>query len=238
MRKWRKNRMIRAHAALFYPAYALSVNMMTTGKKTKAALFSIVAIAFVLGLAFWPMMPEKMASHWNAAGEVDGYLSRFWGLFLIPMILAVLIALFLLFPEIDPLRKNFKKFRKYYDGFIISFSVFMLFIYLHSALWNIGIKLPANIMVPAIAGILFFYLGSIMGHLKRNWIIGIRTPWTLFSDKVWKKTHKIGGELFKAAGIVALAGMFFREHAIYFVIIPVLAIVAFGFVYSYLQYKR
>jgi len=142
-----------------------------------------------------------MASHWNARGEVDGYTSKFWGLFLMPLILVGLGALFIAIPRIDPLKANIEKFRGYYDGLIIIFVIFMLAIHAQGILWNLGIEINPNVIFPICLGPVFFYTGVLCENAKRNWFIGIRTPWTLSSERVWDKTHKIGGRLFKIAGI-------------------------------------
>jgi uncharacterized membrane protein len=85
---------------------------------------------------------------------------------------------------------------------------------------------------------LFYYSGVLIENAKRNWFIGIRTPWTLSSDRVWDKTHKIGGKLFKIAGIVALAAVFFETAAIFFIIVPVIIVSIYTVVYSYLEYQK
>jgi uncharacterized membrane protein len=92
--------------------------------------------------------------------------------------------------------------------------------------------------MPLGLGFLFYYVGVVCEHSKRNWFIGIRTPWTLSSDRVWEKTHKIGGRLFKAAGVVALIGVFFQRHAVWFILIPVLSVAVYTILYSYLEYQR
>jgi len=83
-------------------------------------------------------MPDEMASHWNFKGEVDDYLPKFWGLFLMPIISLGLFLLFLLIPKIDPLKANIEKFRKYFDGFMVLMMVFLFYIYLLSIIWNLG----------------------------------------------------------------------------------------------------
>ena len=183
-------------------------------------------------------MPEKIASHWNVRGEVNGYVSKLWGLFLMPFILAGLAGLFAAVPRIDPLKANIEKFRKHYDGFIILFFIFMLSIHFQLILWNLGIKISPNATLPVGLGILFFYTGILCENAKRNWFIGIRTPWTLSSDAVWNKTHKVGGKLFKIAGAVALAGVFFRSYASFFILVPVILISVYTIFYSYITYNR
>ena len=90
---------------------------------------------------------------------------------------------------------------------------------------------------PAFA-ILFYYCGVLIEHSKRNWFIGIRTPWTMSSEKVWDKTHARGGKLFKIAGFIALLGIILPEQAIFLFLGAVLVFVAYLFVYSYVEYKK
>jgi uncharacterized membrane protein len=207
-------------------------------KKTTIIISVILLLSFIVGLYFYPQIPAKMASHWNIKGQVDGYMSKFWGTFLIPFMLLGLTLVFFAIPRIDPLKENIEKFRKYYDGFIIIFLIFMLAIHLQVILWNIGIQISPNLMLPIGLGLLFYYIGILCENAKRNWFIGIRTPWTLSSDKVWNKTNKLGGKLFKIAGIIALVGIFFRNYALIFVLVPAISFAVYTIVYSYLEYRK
>jgi len=92
--------------------------------------------------------------------------------------------------------------------------------------------------LPVAAGLLFIGVGILCENTRRNWFIGIRTPWTLSSDKVWDKTHRVGGKLFKIAGVIAIVGIFFQSYAVYFVLIPALLVAAYTIVYSYFEYKK
>ncbi len=92
-------------------------------------------------------------------------------------------------------------------------------------------------LIPAL-GILFYYAGILVENAKRNWFIGIRTPWTLSSEKVWDKTHKIGGKLFKIAGIIALLGILFQKYALFFVLVPIISVAIYTIVYSYFEYQK
>lgn len=180
--------------------------------KGEMAVFAIALAVFLIGACFYPYLPEQMASHWNARGEVDGYMSKAWGTFLMPIVILGLGLLFMVIVRIDPLRANFEKFRKYYDGFIILFSAFLFCLNLWMLLWNIGYQLSLNIVMPIGIGLLIFCSGILCENVKRNWFIGIMTPWTLSSDIVWDKTHRIGAKLFKAVGIVILAGVFWPDY--------------------------
>ena len=207
-------------------------------RKNEIIIFIIILISFTVGICLYPQMPEKMASHWNIQGKVDGYLSKFWGLFLMPFISLVLFLLFLLIPKIDPLKANIEKFRKYFDIFIILLILFLFYIYLLTIFWNFGLRFNlGQLMVPALA-ILFYYCGILVEKSKRNWFIGIRTPWTLSNDRVWEKTHKIGGKLFKIAGVIVLLGIFFPNLAFFFVLVPVIFFALYTIIYSYFEYQK
>jgi uncharacterized membrane protein len=206
--------------------------------KGEIAVFAIALAAFIVGTCFYPYLPERMASHWNARGEVDDYMSKAWGAFLMPIVILGLGLLFMVTVRIDPLKANIAKFRKYYDGFIILLPVFMLCLHVWMLLWNVGYKFSLNIVMPIGIGLLIFYLGILCENVKRNWFIGIRTPWTLRSDIVWTRTHKVGARLFKAAGIVILAGAFWPAYLLWFILIPTILVTIFLIVYSYVVYQK
>jgi len=207
-------------------------------RKSEIIAIGIILLSFIIGSYLYPQMPEKMASHWNAKGQVDGYISKFWGLFLMPIISLLIFSLFIAIPKIDPLKQNIEKFRKYYDGFVVLMIAYLFYVYLLTLLWNIGIRFSMiQPLVPAM-GILFYYIGILVENAKRNWFIGIRTPWTLSSERVWEKTHKIGGKLFKIAGIIAFIGIFFQDYAIFFILIPVISVAFYTIIYSYVEYQK
>jgi len=206
--------------------------------KYNLAISCIILLSFAIGVYFYSQMPDSMPSHWNAAGQVDGYMPKFWGLFLMPLISLGLFGLFLLIPRIDPMKANIQKFRKYFDRFILLIMAFFLYIYLLTLLWALGFTFNFIFaMVPAFT-ILFYYAGVLTENAKQNWFIGIRTPWTLSSEKVWDKTHKLGGKLFKAAAIIGLAGLILPDYAIWFVIIPVLFASGYTMIYSYAEFQK
>jgi len=207
-------------------------------KKIHIIILGIVLVSFIIAIYFYPSMPERMASHWNAKGEVDGSLPKFWGLFLMPIVSLGMFLLFIFIPKIDPLKKNIEKFRKQFDMFIVMIILFLLYIYILTLFWNLDYRFDMTIMIVPAMGILFFYIGFLVEKAKRNWFVGIRTPWTLSNDVVWEKTHKLGGKLFKAAGVIAFFGIFFGEYAIWFVLVPVISVSVYLVAYSYFEYKR
>jgi immunity protein, SdpI family len=202
------------------------------------AILGMLAAFYVAALIFYPQMPAQMASHWNARGQVNGYISRFWGVFLFPFMATALTLLFLAIPNIDPLKTNIAKFRSYFDWFVILFLVYFLYIYLLTILWNKGVKFDLlQAMLPAI-GALFFFAGVMMRHARRNYLIGIRTPWTLANDEVWNRTHRLGGILFMACGAIIAIASFWPKYAVYAILVPVLLVTLITVVYSYVIYQR
>ncbi|GAB4419991.1 MAG: SdpI family protein [Anaerolineales bacterium] len=209
---------------------------------TRTTIFAtIFMIAFVLAfsVSVYDRLPEQMASHWNESGQVDGYMSRFWGAFMMPVLVTAMLGLFLLIPNIDPLKANIAKFREQFNTFITLIVAFMVYVHILTMIWNLGYDQfnMGTAMIPAL-GLLFIFAGLMMRKAKRNFFIGIRTPWTLSSDRVWDETHRIGASLFIASGILAMLGVFFADYAIWLVLVPVLGSTLFLLVYSYVLYQR
>lgn len=207
-------------------------------KKSYIIIIGLILISFIIGIYLYPQMPDKMASHWNAQDQVDDYMSKFWALFLMPIVTVAMFLLFIFIPKIDPLKKNIEKFRNYYNNLMVLIIIYMFYIYLLTIFYNLGFRFSmTQALIPAF-GILFFYIGSIMKKLKRNWFIGIRTPWTLSNDNVWKKTHLLGGKLFMACGLLAFAGIFFPNYLIWIMVVPIIVVSLFAAVYSYFEFQK
>lgn len=206
--------------------------------KSHISIITIIFLSFAFSIYYYPQLPEEMASHWNARGEVDGYMSKQVCAFLMPCIIAGVFLLFLLIIQIDPLKANIKKFKNYYYGFIIAMCLFLFGIHWWMMLWNIGVKVSVNRVMPAAIGALYFFIGYIMKNFKRNWFMGIRTPWTLSNEIVWKRTHEVSGKLFMVSSVIAMCGVFFPKYSFLLVLVPVLATAVFAIVYSYVVYKK
>jgi len=207
-------------------------------KLIRFAIIAAILLTFVVTIAVYPVVPDTVVSHWNAAGEADGYMTKLWGLGLIPVIMTACVGLFAILPRIDPYKNNYAKFRDYYEGFILLFVLFLLAIQVQIILWSIGYQISPNMTFPFLIGTLFIYIGFLVSHAEQNWFVGIRTPWTLSSETVWKKTHEFGGKLFKIAGIISFAGVLAGDYALWFILIPVLTVSAITVVYSYLEYQK
>lgn len=199
---------------------------------------AIVVLAIVAGIVVYPHMPAQVVSHWNAAGQPDGTMSKFWGVFLLPLMLAILLVVYLIIPRIDPLEKNIALFRGAYDAFWLGVALFMAYLYALMLFYNTGSRFDFTIaLVPAMA-LLFWLVGWLMARSKRNWFIGIRTPWTLSDDRIWEATHRLGGTLFRVTAVLMLGALAFPRELIWFVLIPVFVAAVVPVVYSYILYRR
>jgi uncharacterized membrane protein len=207
-------------------------------KLIRLAIIAGLLITLALTIAVYPTMPDKIVSHWNAAGQADGSMPKVWGLGLIPCIMIALVGLFTVLPRIDPYKKNYEKFGDYYEGFILLFVFFMLAIHVQIILWSNGYQISPNLTFPFLIGTLFIYIGFLLGHAEQNWFVGIRTPWTLSSKTVWKKTHEIGGKLFKIAGVIAFTGVLAGGYAMWFILVPAFAVSVITVAYSYFEFQK
>lgn len=201
------------------------------------ASLGIVIISAVISVYFFPVLPDAITSHWNSEGQPDGKLSKIWALLLVPIISLAFLALFIAIPRIDPKKKNIQEFRVYYNGFIVLFLGFLLYIHILTIFWNLSPFPFVQAIVPAFS-ILFYGIGILMQKAKRNWFIGIRTPWTLSSDSVWEKTNMMGGKFFRISAVIALAGMVIPPYAFLLIIVPVLISVVITVIFSYVQYRK
>ncbi len=209
-------------------------------RTTTIVVLLLIAAAIVVGLLLWNQLPEQMASHWNASDQVDGYTSRFLGVFLLPLVTLGLFLLFLVIPNIDPLKANIAQFRDVFNLFIALMAAFMLYIHALTLRWNLGYTdfTMSRAMLPAL-GLLFLFIGYMLRKAKRNYFIGIRTPWTLSSDTVWEETHRLGSALFMLSGALAFLGALFGGMtAFWFLFIPIIGSTLITLVYSYMIYQR
>ncbi len=209
-------------------------------RTTTILVLIMVAGATLAGLILWNRLPDSMASHWNANDQVNGYMPKFWGVFLMPLLTVGMFLLFLAIPNIDPLKANIAQFREAFNLFIVLLVAFMLYVYGLSLAWNLGYAgfNMSRAMLPAL-GLLFIFIGFLFRSAKRNFFIGIRTPWTLSSDRVWNETHRLGSVLFMISGVLAFIGALFGgQTALWFMFIPLIGSTVFLLVYSYLLYER
>lgn len=203
---------------------------------TKKEIFPVclILIIFIIGIFLYPVMPDRMPTHWNAQGEIDGWSSRNFAVFFFPCMIAALYLLMLFLPLIDPLKRNYSLFIRPYFCFRLLFVCFLSFLYLYTLAAALGWKMNINYFIIPAEALLFILIGVFLPRIKKNYFVGIRTPWTLHSEEVWDKTHQFAGKLFIIAGIASLLGFF----NFWFFIAPILGAALISVIYSYFIFRR
>ncbi len=201
------------------------------------AVLVIIAMMFLTGAYLYPKMPDPMATHWDLDGNVNGYSSPVVGVFLLPAMTLGIYLLFLLIPKIAVYRKNIMSFYDYYSAFMAGIVGFMAVVYASMLLLNLGYSINLNYIVLPATGLLFYGISFLLEKSKKNFFIGIRTPWTLSSDKVWEKTHKLGAKMFRMFGVLAFVSVIIPSGFMVFMASTFLGVI-YLVVYSYFEYKK
>ncbi len=198
----------------------------------------VVLAAVVASVSVYSQLPETMPVHWDSNGEVDGWSSRFWGSFGLPLAMVGTYALMRFLPLIDPRRENYSKFEGAYEGIILTLLVFLLCVHVIVLRAGLGIPVSMEKVLPLGMGLLFVAIGILLPRARSNFFVGIRTPWTLSSEKSWELTHRVGGYVFVLAGILMAASSFFPIGSSMPVVIGLATAAGLGLViYSYFVWR-
>ncbi|MEN6350635.1 MAG: SdpI family protein [Syntrophomonas sp.] len=202
-------------------------------------LWLLMAGLLISAIVVYPHLPERVPGHWNIHGEVDDYYSRSFGAFFPPLMAIGLYLMMLFFPLIDPQRGNYRRFTGAYTflrwGLVVFFGVF----YVATILVALGYQIDIALAVKAMVSVLFIIIGNFMGQFRHNYFVGIKTPWTLASEAVWRGTHRLGGRIWVVGGLVCLAVSFVNSlwgAVVFFTAIMFIALTPI--VYSYFLFKK
>lgn len=207
-------------------------------KRLFRLLLLLSALSFGAFLLVYPHLPQIVPIHWNAAGFVDG-----WGHKRTNLVLAAVPALsatgLYLVPKIDPRRRNFQAHSKAYGIFGVVVVAMCILLCWAITLPALGIRLPINIVINLILGVTFIIMGNYMPQLRSNFFAGIRTPWALENDIVWRKTHRMGGVVFCVSGVLMVLTAFIQNTALALIPMGVmLAGMVWVYIYSYLVFRK
>ncbi|CUA80420.1 SdpI family protein [Anoxybacillus suryakundensis] len=199
----------------------------------------LVLCSYVLSFIAIPYLPNEVAIHWNAAGEPDNFMNKWWGALLLPLLLTGMTFLLIYLPKIDPRKENYEKFEKVYRIFLHVLVIFFVSLHVVTLAYNIGISVQVDVVVPLGVGLLFIVLGNYMPKIKPNYFFGIRTPWTLDNEVVWQKTHRVGGKVFVIMGVLIMLTVFAESiWRFIFLLIIVLSGTIYLFVQSYIFSRK
>lgn len=208
-------------------------------KFKRSLLVSLVFLVISVGVAVWlyPRLPVQVPTHWNLHDQVNGYMPRFWAAALPPLMIVVFAGLTWLLPVISPRRFEIRPFAQVYTLLMLAIQGFLLVVGITILLSGAGYAVSVPKLAMLGAGVLFMLIGNYMGKLRKNFFIGIRTPWTLASDAVWERTHRLGGWLFMLAGALGIVATL-ADAPTWLPVALVLAAAFIPAIYSLLIYKR
>jgi len=205
------------------------------------ALRFLGLLLVLTGFAYAAMMssrlPDRVASHWDAAGRVNGTMPKPWGVFIVPIVMLVLWGLFQVLPRMSPRGYEMESFATPWAVLTDAVLAFMLFVEvltLRAAETHASLS-PRPVI--AAVGILFAIIGATLTRFSRNFFAGIRTPWTLASEEVWNRTHRVGSKVFVVTGLwVAAAALL--DLGWWAMLAPLLLGGLIPVVYSYVIYRH
>lgn len=207
--------------------------------KPRALLLCILMIAAMTAVTayFYPSLPASMPIHWNVAGQVDGYGPR-WHLWLLgPGCMSGFLLLGVALPWLSPKQFEVQASGDTY-GYLMAIPVALMagveILVLCAAL---GVQVRVERVVPVLVFIVLILVGNPMGKVRRNFFLGIRTPWTLANERVWNATHRLAGKLMVGSGVLGLVAVWLgAPYWLLLAVMMVWAPVATG--YSLVLYKR
>ncbi len=207
--------------------------------RTRYLLFCalLIAAAGAATAYFWPQLPAQVPVHWNAAGAADGYGPKAALWLLGPGMMAMVAWLGVVMPAISPRRFEINGFEStyyYVSGVVVGLLAYVYALVLAASL---HVEVPMGTAIPAGIFVLLILAGNPLGKVRRNFFMGIRTPWTLASERVWYATHRLAARLMVASGVLGLFALWLGA-SVWALLALMLAWAPLAVGYSLLLYKR
>ncbi len=208
-------------------------------KKNKLFYITLIIslIPLIINLIAFAHMPDKVPVHWGITGEPNRYGSKMEQL----VMSAIPFVLFLFFnflPSIDPKKESYKKHAGAYSMINLFIILIIGCLNLSGLFSALGYPVAFQKVVPVLLGILFIVLGNFMTQIRHNYFVGFRNPWTLASEHVWKKTHRLGGYVFVVIGLVPFTSLFLGALGMYLFFGALVVGTALVYLYSYFIFKK
>jgi len=211
--------------------------MKTKNNKLIVILTTLLTLLpVILGIILYDRLPEQIPTHFNSAGEADGYSSRNMAVFGLPAFLAFM-NLFVIFSlNTDPKKQNANKTLRLLSKFVMP-AASCIFVPL-SLLYAIGYEIDMHIIVQFFVGIIFIVIGNYMPKSKQSYTVGIKLPWTLNNEHNWNKTHRLAGILYVISGIILIISGLMQFNLSYIIFFVLILCTGIPSVYSYLLYRQ
>ena len=208
--------------------------MIKKNWKTLVITSVMILLPILAGVILWNQLPEQIPSHWNAAGEIDGWSSKPFAVFGMPLILLAVQWLCVLATSADPKKASHSEKILHLVFWIIPVLNGVLSAVTYAS--ALGKDVPMEVVISVFMGLLFVIIGNYLPKCKQNYTIGIKIPWTLSSEENWNKTHRLAGRLWSVCGLGIMLTGFLGN---FLIILPfALAMAIVPIVYSYLLHRK
>ena len=194
----------------------------------------MILLPMLAGIILWNQLPEQIPSHWNAAGEVDGWSSKPFAVFGMPLILLAAQWFCTLGTSADPKKANHSEKVLHLVLWIIPVLSAVLHVIVYAT--ALGQEVRVEVAIPVLIGLIFAIIGNYLPKCRQNYTIGIKIPWTLNSEENWNRTHRFAGRLWMICGLAIMLTGFFGGFWVFLPI--VLVMVLAPFTYSYLLHRK
>lgn len=214
------------------PAFRPSIDLLT---------WAIIAIQVVVAVYGLLVLPDTVPIHWGINGQANSYAPKWIGTFLYPLVSIGIYGLIRVLLATGPRlggREQTAANLQVGKIIITSIMLFLLILQLSTIAQALSVGFNMSMVIMLALSVLFIFLGNYMGKVRRNFWMGIRTPWTLASSVVWERTHRLGGWLFVAVGLIGIPCSFIPALHLWGILVPLIAISIFLYAYSYICYQR
>ena len=204
-------------------------------------IWAIIAIQIIVAVYGFAVLPDTVPIHWGIGGQANGYGPKWLATFLYPLMSIGIYVLIRVLLAAGPRlggRENTAANLQIGKLILTSVILFMLIIQLSSTAQALGMNFNMTTVIMLALSVLFIFLGNYMGKVRRNFWMGIRTPWSLASSVVWERTHRLGGWLFVAVGLIGIPCSFIPALRFWGILVPLIAVSIFLYIYSYVCYQR
>ena len=211
--------------------------MIKVNKKKLIITSIIILVPIIIGLILWNKLPDKIPTHWNAAGEVDGWSSKAFAVFGLPGFLFAVHWVCVLASSADPKKQNI-------EGKVLNIVLWIcpIISVLGAVLMYgaaLGMEFRVEKIIPLLVGVVFIVIGNYLPKCKQSYTMGIKLPWTLNDEENWNRTHRLGGKLWVVCGLVVILSMLLPNKFMVAIFLSVVAVAVFvPTVYSYLLFRE
>ena len=210
--------------------------MLKKNLKTIIITSLITILPIFAGLVMWDRLPDKLPTHWNFSGEIDGWSSKPFAIFFIPLFMLAMHLICTVATSIDP--KNQGVNSKIFTLVLWVCPVLSLLCMTATYAAALGYDVRVEFIIPLFMGVIFLIIGNYLPKCKQNYTIGIKIPWTLNDENNWNKTHRFAGAVWTICSVVVIIGAFFKKVVVFTTFIPIAVMVIVPMIYSYIYYRK